>query len=133
MVKNKKTDFLFYLLFNCISTLGVLIICIIHNKLNLKPLFDIESVKGIALCFFMHFIICGFIAFQLIIEKYFFFEAFTYFSFITGVIVLTTLKNIKSDIMPGIFGCVFITLGIYLRFWLWKYDLQKDEKKKGGK
>ena len=128
MVKNKKTDFLFYLLFNCISTLCVFIICIIHNKLNLKPLFDIESLKGIALCFFMHFIICGFIAFQLIIEKYFFFEAFTYFSFIVGIIMLFTLKNIKTDIIPGVFGFVFITLSIYMRFWLWKYDVKKDGK-----
>lgn len=126
MEKNKKTDFLFYLLFNCISTLGVLIILMIHNKLNLKPLLDVEYLKGITLCFFMHLIICGFMVFQLVIEKYFYFEVFTYVSFIFGLLMLFTLNNIKTDVIPGIFGCVFLTLGIYMRFWLWHYDVNKS-------
>ncbi len=71
----------------------------------------------------------GFLAFQIVIEKFFFFEAFTYVSFFVGIALLCTLRNIKEDVIPAVFGFVFLSMGIYFRFCLWGYDVKKDDKK----
>lgn len=127
MLHNKKTDFLFYLLINVISTLSVLLISLIHNRLNSLPLLDIESFKLAAICFFIHLMITGFLVFQIIIEKFFFFEAFTYLSIFAGIVLLlTTLSNLRTDVIPSVFGFIFLSIGIYLRFCLWHYDAKTD-------
>lgn len=129
MKQNKKTDFLFYLLSNLISSLCVLVTCIIHNKLLGVHLFDVESLKCVAMCSGIHLMFTGFLAFQIVIEKFFFFEAFTYVSFFVGIILICTLKNIKEDVIPAVFGFIFLSMGIYFRFCLWRYDVIKDDKK----
>ena len=128
MSKNKKTDFLFYLLSLFLSTACVFASCAVHSRLNQQPLFT-SGVAEVMLVSVLGHLLCVLpFVFYLVKERFFHFEFLTYAFLVFGAIMLFQLKNIKNDIFPATFGFVLESLGLFSRARLWKYDMAKNER-----
>ena len=126
-MKTVRKDLILYLCFNIINCILVCALFLFFDsEIDRLP----EKIKIIISFSLGHIAIVLLLLFIIYIGMNFQFEAFTYmFLLVSIIIIIASLKTIKTNCIQRSIGLSLLNIGIFARFILLKYEIKKLNEK----
>jgi len=126
-MKTVRRDLILYLCFNIINCILVCALFLFFDsEIDRFP----EKIKIIISFCLGHIAIVLLLLFIIYVGMNFHFEAFTYmFLIVSIIIIIASIKTIKTNCIQMSIGLSLLNIGIFARFILWKYDIKKLNEK----